>query len=89
MAIIAFWFLDNKTWRCKHFFFVPNPLKREISSSGTNKSFQILFTGQNKELFFFYKPEESTNDSEYNLGILKLKSEPGIIVDQKAMSMEI
>ena len=72
IAIISFWKKegDEEEYQCYHFFYVPNPCVRELGRSDrktylnsqaertTISICQVLFKGQDNDLFMFFNPSE-------------------------------
>jgi hypothetical protein len=64
VAVIGFWKLTtNQVFRCYHFFYVPNPMKREVKDIEGTDLQQVLYTGVAPapevpgDIFFFYKDD--------------------------------
>ena len=64
IAVIGFWKLtNNQVFRCYHFFYVPNPMMREVKDIEGTDLQQVLYTGVAPapevpgDVFFFYKDE--------------------------------
>jgi len=77
VAVIGFWKLtDDSVFRCYHFFYVPNPMMREVKDIEGTDLQQVLYTGVAPEpqvpgdIFFFYKDEDGwLNHAIINLGL--------------------
>ena len=61
-AVIGFWDYDKAANRhkCQRYFFVPYPLSRQVKESKMNTVHQLLFTGKNDEVFFFFENNYQT-----------------------------
>ena len=75
MAVIGFWKLTNdQVFRCYHFFYVPNPMMREVKDIEGTDLQQVLYTGVAPapqvpgDIFFFYKD----SNGRLNHGIIDL-----------------
>ena len=61
LAVIAFWDLDpdDDSFKCKRFFILPNPMKRNIIDTEGTQLDQVLYESTHtKEVFFFFKGYE-------------------------------
>ena len=79
VAIVGFWKPDSESKRlkCYHFFHIPNPVKRKIRKNDSNNSilYEVLFEGQDNELFFFMQQKNNKNErleEGFYFGELKL-----------------
>ena len=60
IAVIGFWKNTPKNiLQCYHYFYVPNPLKRAIKQVGGIALYQLLYTGAQGEVFFFFSDPEN------------------------------
>ena len=55
IAIIGFWGLDQKIYKCVHSFKVPNPVKRQVLDVEGAAIHQVLFGMKKGEIFFFFE----------------------------------
>ena len=70
------------------------PLKRAIKQVGSTVLYQLLYTGAQGEVFFFFKDQESRGKSNINLAILDpsqsaltQSSEPSKKVDENCQQV--
>ena len=71
IAVIGFWRNTPKnTLQCYHYFYVPNPMKRAIKQVGASVLYQLLYTGSQGEVFFFFSDPENKGNEKVNLAIL-------------------
>ena len=74
IAIIGFWDLQNTgVFRCQHSFVIPDPIKREVAETESTNLFQVLFEGDNGDIFFFYTRSASLTENELRLAVLDTK----------------
>ena len=84
MAIIAYWKPDSRQeFKCFHYFYVPNPWKRDTKRSERtgpgNKKYTtnistVLYPSQNNEVFFFFSDTRGPRGDKLdtNMGLLNL-----------------
>ena len=77
IAVISFWRFnsDNNVFRCYNFFNVPNPMKRMIRDQEGTLLYEVLFKGQENDIFFFYQLDKSIEDCEAGLYYAQLNLE--------------
>ena len=89
MAIIGFWSKNDKDeFKCYHYFYVPNPMKREIRRSdrkdwqgnqSTISVHQILYYGHDgDDVFFFFNKSKVDKKFDISIGILNLEEDPQV-----------
>ena len=63
--MVAFWEPDPQEHilKCKRYFYVPYPMKRLIKQSQNSKIFQILYTGDDNQVFLFFDNDYNEKDS--------------------------
>ena len=75
VAIIAYWKqTPSHVFKCYHYFYVPNPMKRVIKDVADATLHQMLYTGQKGEIFFFYKQINQLGFKFVKLGIVDVNS---------------
>ena len=55
IAVIGFWTMDIDTqdFFCYKYLIVPDPIKKTVKKEESTNFYQVLFTGQDGEVFFF------------------------------------
>ena len=74
IAVIAYWSMNaDKVFECKHYFIVPNPMRRQVKEVNGTALYQVLYKGQDDKWFFFYQEpsEDQGKAGPMKIGVVK------------------